>query len=254
MKPTRISRRLFRISCALIRTFYGKKEIVGMEKLPQKHAIIVANHCQLNGPLYGELFLPERCDIWCAGQMIRLRDVPQYAFTDFWSQKPKWQQPFFRVCSYLIAPICSFLCSHARVIPVYRDTRILSTFRETVKRLEAEKLVLIFPEKDEKFNNILYRFQENFVDIARPYYKKTGVELSFIPMYIAPRMKKAFVGDAIQWHADAPAEEERTRISSACADAITNLARSLPRHTVVPYRNVPRRNYLTNQDITEVPK
>ena len=31
------------------------------------------------------------------------------------------------------------------------------------------------------------------------------------------------------------------------------MARALPLHTVVPYRNIPKRYYLTNKDVTKVP-
>ena len=59
---------LFKVIKTTIRLFYGKMEIEGIENLPEQNAIIVANHTQMNGPIAGELFLPENCDIWCAGQ------------------------------------------------------------------------------------------------------------------------------------------------------------------------------------------
>ena len=107
--------------------------------------------------------------------------------------------------------------------------------------------MLIFPEKDEKYNNILYKFQDKFIDVAKLYYKKTGIELNFVPMYIAPKMKKAYIGEGITFNSQNPIEEERKRICNYLSDEITRIARELPEHIVVPYRNIPKKYYLTNK-------
>lgn len=245
---------IFRVVRFLVRLFYGKTNIIGIENLPADNTIIVANHTQMNGPIVGELFMPKNCYIWCAGQMMHLKEVPAYAFKDFWSQKPKWTQPFYRLLSYIIAPLASCVFSNARTIAVYRDTRITSTFKKTVKMLGDGRNILIFPEKDEKYNNILYKFQENFIDVAKLYYKKTGAELTFVPMYIAPKLKKAYIGKGIKFNAQNDMADERQQIAAYLADEITRIARELPAHTVVPYRNIPKKHYLSNKDVTEVPR
>ena len=245
---------LFQIIKGLVRLFYGKMEVLGMENLSQENAIIVGNHSQMNGPIAGELFLPNNCYIWCAGQMMNWKEVPDYAFSDFWSQKSKYTKPFYRVLSYIITPVCACVFNNARTIAVYRDMRIMSTFKDTIKMLQRGANILIFPEKDEKHNNILYKFQENFIDIAKLYYKKSGIRLTFVPMYIAPKLKKMYIGKGIVFDEKNNIEEERARIATYLSDEITEIARELPSHKVVPYRNIPRRHYLTNKDITEVPR
>ena len=73
-------------------------------------------------------------------------------------------------------------------------------------------------------------------------------------MYIAPRLKKMYIGKGIIFNGENSIEDERKRISAYLADEITDIARKLPLHTVVPYRNIPKKYYLTNKDITEVPR
>jgi len=245
---------LFQIIKRLVRIFYRKMSVVGLENLPEKNAVIVANHTQLNGPICGELFMPENCYTWCAGQMMNLKEAPEYAFSDFWSQKPKWTHPVYRTLSYLIAPVATCIFNNARTIAVYRDMRIMSTFKESLKMLQNDRNILVFPEKNEKHNNILYVFQENFVDVAKLYYKKTGISLTFVPMYIAPKLNNMYIGKGIRFDSTNSIEEERKRISDYLSDAITSIARNLPEHTVIPYRNIPKKYYLTNKDITEVPR
>ena len=185
---------------------------------------------------------------------MNFKEVPKYAFKDFWSQKSKWTQPFYKLVSYMIAPLSVCIFNNARTIAVYHDMRIKSTFKDTLQMLQDGANILIFPEKDEKHNNILYRFQERFIDVAKLYYKKTGISLTFVPMYIAPKLKKIYIGKGIVFDNENNIDEERKKISAYLSDEITRIARELPLHTVVPYRNIPKRYYLTNKDITEVPR
>lgn len=237
---------LYRVIKGLVRIFYIKYEVEGTENLPDEPCIVVGNHTQMHGPLACELYFPGRRYTWCAGQMMHLKDVPDYAFEDFWSQKPKYTRRLYRILSYLIAPLASYIFNHADTIGVYRDGRILSTFRETVQRLNEGASVVIFPEHDVKHNNIVYEFQEGFVDIARLYFKRTGQELKFVPLYIAPNLHKMYLGKPIRFCSSASKAEEHNRICQYLMDEITQIARSLPEHTVVPYRNIPKKDYPSN--------
>ena len=49
---------LFRIIKGLVRLCYPKIRAVGVENLPDEPVIIVGNHCQMNGPIVGELYVP----------------------------------------------------------------------------------------------------------------------------------------------------------------------------------------------------
>lgn len=235
----------------LVWLFYPKMKIFGTEKLPDEPVIIVGNHCQMNGPIACELYFPGNRYTWCAGQMMNMKEVPAYAYQDFWSHKPKYSKTFYKLLSYLIAPLASYLLSRANTIAVYRDSRIISTFRTTVNKLSDGASVVIFPEHDVERNNIVYDFQDKFIDIARLYYKRTGKELAFVPLYIAPKLKSMHLGDPIRFSADAPIDKERHRLCDYLMNEITDIARGLPEHTVVPYRNMPKKYYPKNTSFEE---
>ena len=238
---------LFKIIKWLVKLFYPRIRVEGVENLPDEPVVIVGNHCQMNGPIVGELYVPGEPYIWCAGEMMQLKTVSEYAFRDFWSRKPKWTHPWYRLLSHVIAPIAVCVFNNARTIGVYHDARILSTFKNTVKTLQEGKSVVIFPERDVERNHVVYDFQDKFIDVAKLYYKKTGKELAFVPMYIAPGLKKLCLGKAIRFCAGEPMDAERNRICTYLMDEITAIAEALPEHTVVPYRNVPRKAYPTNR-------
>ena len=237
---------LYRVIRALVWLFSPKMKTEGVENLPEEPAIIVGNHTQMYGPIACELHLPLRRYTWCAGQMMHWREVHAYAYEDFWSQKPKAVRWWFRLLSYLITPVAVCVFNNADTIPVYRDNRVISTFRTTIRWLEEGASVVIFPEHDVKFNRILCDFQERFVDVARLYYRKTGRALSFVPLYIAPRLKKMVLGAPIRFDPEKPIDQERRRVCGYLKAEITAMAEALPRHVVVPYRNIPKKLYPTN--------
>lgn len=242
---------LYRIIKWLVWLFYPKMKVYGAENLPEGPCIIVGNHTQMNGPIACELYCPGEHYTWCAGEMMHWGEVQSYAFRDFWSQKPKAVQWWFKFLSYLIVPLSVCVFNNANCIGVYHDARIMSTFKETIAKLRGGARIVIFPEHDVPRNHIVCDFQDRFIDVARMYCKKNGAELPFVPLYVAPNLKGIYFGKPVYFDSSAPLETERRRICERLMDDITDMACSLPIHTVVPYRNIPKRLYPKNKS-TEV--
>ena len=230
----------------LVKLFSPRYVCAGAENLPEEPCVIVGNHCQMYGPIACEFYIPVPRRTWCAGEMMHLREVPDYAFHDFWPHKPKRVQWFYRLLSYLIAPLSVLVFNNAETIPVYHDSRVITTFRRSLAALEEGVSSVIFPEHEVAYNGLLWDFQDKFIDLARMYHRKTGKALCFVPMYIAPRLGKLVFGAPIRFDPAAPIAGERERIKTALMEAITALALAQPRHTVIPYPNIPKQDYHEN--------
>ena len=239
----------YKIIIGVIRLLYPKFEAVGVENLPNEPVIIVSNHAQTNGPIACELYSPRMRYTWCVGEMMTLKEIPAYAFKDFWSQKPKYTHPFYKALSYLIAPLANIIFNNANTIAVRHDARIFSTFRKTLAKLHAGVDIVIFPEYDSPHNNVIYNFHDRFIDVAKLYHKKSGKEICFVPLYIAPKLGKMYYGKPIRYQASNSTDEERVRIRQYLMDEITSIATSLPTHTVIPYRNIPKKFYPKNRPL-----
>ncbi len=238
----------YRVIRWLVCVFYPKIQVIGKEKLPGEPVILVGNHAQMNGPIIGQLYPPRESDIWCAGEMMQWKEVPGYAFSDFWSRKPGYSRWFYRLLSYVITPFSVWVFNNANTIGVYRDARILSTFKNTVKVLQQGKDVIIFPEHNAPSNHIINAFQDRYIDVARLYYKRTGKSLAFVPMYIAPRRKAVYLGTPVYYRPDVDMDTQRKDITAHLMREITETAIRLPKHTVIPYRKVPGVAYSSNQE------
>ena len=237
---------IYRVIRRLAWLFSPKYRLEGAEHLPDGPCVIVGNHSQMYGPIAAELYTPGKHYTWCAGEMMNRKEVAAYAYQDFWSGKPKAVRWFYRILSHLIVPLSLCVFNNAHTIAVYHDTRLISTFRDSIEKLREGNRIVIFPEHYEEHNNIVHDFQDKFIDLARFYYKKTGIELSFVPMYLAPKLKMICYGRPIRFQADADIKKGRRRICDALMDAITEIAVSLPEHTVIPYPNISSRYYGKN--------
>ncbi len=250
-KKNKFSYGCYRVIRWFVKLFYPRIQVMGAENLPDEPCLVVANHSQMNGPIACELYFPTDRYTWCAGDMMHLKDVPAYAYQDFWSNKPKGIRWFYRILSYIIAPISVCVFNNAQTIAVYRDARCVSTFKNTARRLANGTSVVVFPEHGVSNNHIVCDFQDRFIDIAKLYHRQTGKSLAFIPMYIAPALKTMYIGEPTYFCPDLPLAEERQRIKAYLMEEITKIALGLPPHRVVPYHNVPKREYPMNTDIAE---
>ena len=239
----RVSKGLYRCIRKTLEWVYPSTRVVGTENLPEGPCIIVGNHAQIHGPIACELFIPGLHYIWCAAEMMHLKEVPAYAYQDFWAEKPRSVRWLFKIASYLIAPLSVCVFGNANCIPVRRDSRAISTFRETLERLDEGARIVIFPECRTPGNGLVWQFQNGFVGVARMYYARTGKVLRFVPLYVAPTLRTLALGEPIAFDPHAPAAQERERICAELMKAITRTAHSLPDHIAVPYPNLPRRDY-----------
>ena len=234
---------IYKIFYSCFKRKYKNLQILNLENIPTEASIIVGNHSKIHGPVLAETKFPHNKKTWCIGNMIHLKECPNYIFQDFWSRKPKWTHWFYRFLSIILAPLFVHIFKNADIIPVYKDTRGISTFKTSVKELKNNNHIIIFPEEHKPFNNILNDFQTKFIDIAKLYFKDTGKELSFIPMYNAPTIKTVIYGKPIKFDSSDKIENQRKIICNYLKKEITELAKSLPTHTVIPYENIRKKFY-----------
>ena len=110
---------VYRATCGLIRLFYPKPTLEGLEHLPEGACVIVGNHAQMNGPIIADIYLPGDRSIWCTSEMMHLREVPAYAYEDFWwSKKPIAVRWLYKIASYAIAPLSVCIFNNAHCIGV----------------------------------------------------------------------------------------------------------------------------------------
>ncbi len=231
---------LYKICAFFVKMFYKKVEYVGLENLPKEPCIIAGNHAQMHGPIINELYFPTPKVIWCDAPMLDKKAFPKYAYDNFFGGKPNLFQKIF---VHLLKPIIVKIFIDSDTLPVYRDIRIVKTYKGTTDFLQDGKNIVILPECPEEFNEITNKFNEYFVDVARLYFKTYQIELSFVPMYYCKSENKMLFGVPIKFDGAMSIESERTRICEHLILEITRLAKTLPTHKVIPFNAVPKKDY-----------
>ena len=227
--------------CAFFLKMIDKKvKYVGLENLPNEPCIIAGNHAQMHGPIINEFYFPTDKKIWCDAPMLNKKDFPKYAYVNFFGGKPNL---FQKILVGLLKSVVPNGFSSSDALPVYRDMRIMKTYKATTDILEEGVNVVILPECPEEHNEITNKFNEYFVDVARFYYKHTKKELEFVPMYYCKELKKTLFGTPIKFNVNSPIESERKRICEYLMKQITILAKTLPPHKVIPFNNVKKKDY-----------
>ena len=239
----------FRFLRGIVKLVYKKYKVETKEDLREPGNIYVSNHAQIHGPLGQYLYFPQKRFVWVIGQMCNRKEVSQYAMDDFWSHKSKWTKWLYRLFSIIIvAPLGSYLFGRADTIPVYKDARLRKTMTQTIKCLDQGNDVIIFPECRTPKSKYIYQFQEHFIDVARPYNRKTNKDLYFYPMYTCHDLGRILIGTPIKYNPDNNIENERNRINNYLQEEIAKLGESLPNHTIVPYVNMNKKYYKKSKE------
>lgn len=231
---------LYKICAFFVKMTYKKPSYEGLDNLPSEPCIIAGNHAQMCGPIGNELYFPTEKRIWCDAPMFDKKVFPKYAYDNFFGGKPNFFQKFL---IWVLTPIIVRVFNDADAMPVYRDMRIMKTYKSSIDCIEQGMNVVILPECPKEFNEITNKFNEYFVDTARMYYKSTQKELSFVPMYYCKKLKKMLFGVPIKFDGTAPIETERKRICAYLMDEITRLAKTLPVHKVIPFNPIPKKDF-----------
>lgn len=224
----------FRVLFFFVRIFYGKVKVDIKEPL-EKGSIFVANHAQINGPIVSYLYHPNPKKIWVISDMCHIKTVPSYAMEDFWGHKKKPFRFFYRILSFVIAPLSVHIMKNGGTIPVYKSMAISKTFQKTMQSLFNEEDVIIYAENRNPFNHIINAFSENFVDVAKIYYKRYQKRLHFYPVYICPKLRRMVIGEKVTFDETKDIVVERSNIIRHLQSQITSMALELPRHKVIPY-------------------
>ena len=229
---------MFRIIFFFVKLFYRVPKVIYEEELSHDRPIVyIANHCKAHGPVAFYLLGKKNIRIWCTNEIMYWKTCPKYCYDIFLNggAKPKAFRWFYHLVSYIMTPLCIIVFRGAETIPVYYDTRLVTTYNKTAQTINEGRDIVIFPETPPELNDYLNKFNIGFIDTARFMKKKTGKEVVFVPTYLAPSIKTLIVGKPIEYDYSKDVKEQRIELVEKLQNEITRLAMKLPQHKVEHY-------------------
>lgn len=189
---------IWRVTRAILRPFIKKKVTFLGEGFVNK-CIIVSNHDNKSGPLTYDVSLPVNHARWGAGEMLGNYKSRYHYLRDVLYIQKNGKNPVLATIKSIFEAIFSpAIYKGMRVLPTYTDARILATINDSVKILDKDMAIAVYPEDSSKgYFDVMTKFFSGFVLLAQKYYKKTGEDLPVYPVYCSRKNKHIIVGKPV---------------------------------------------------------
>lgn len=205
--------------------FFGKIDFLSLSgDIPEK-CIFVCNHEAKMGPMAYEIALPVFNVKWGAHQMLGnyksrwlyLRDV-------FYMQKKGWKKFPASFVATFEALFSKMIYKGMKLIGSYPDVRLRTTIKNSVKVLDDNKAITIFPEDSNNgYHTIMTDFFPGFVMLSEQYYRLRNEDLPIYPVYYSHKMKKMVVGVPVYLQPLINKGMDRTQICEYFKELVNNL-------------------------------
>lgn len=221
---------LYRIVSFIIKPFY-KNEVIWTVPQPKENVIFVANHTRTYAPIAIHLNITRPMRPWVNAHTLTFRDAYKLYYHKIgYNYRPKLLRGFLLI---FLTPLINLFLRGLDPIPVYYDTRLMTTFEKSIHTLQDNYDIVIYPEKNippaHKFVNDM---NNGFVHLAQHYYKETGKCLKFYPVYSAQSLKKILIGEPIAYNPDINIRVQRQAVVDHLISQINHMGASLPEHKV----------------------
>ncbi|NLH01162.1 MAG: hypothetical protein GX488_04550 [Clostridiales bacterium] len=191
-----------------------------------KPSVFVCNHDRAYGPIAMCAHFELSSDIrpWINAQVLSAKEAPAYIRQDYWWDADKWYAPVMDyTAAYACALILPPILRGSGCIPVYHDTGVISTLRQSVKMLSEGKHILLFPEHPTGYRTYGERIFDGFVSVGRLYYAKTKETVNFYPTYVDWENKVIRVGRPVAYDPEIKYEEMVRRTTAAVEEYFKKL-------------------------------
>ncbi|MGI5878679.1 MAG: hypothetical protein ACOX7W_08735 [Christensenellales bacterium] len=185
----------------------------GAEKVAAP-AVLVTRHQNLYGPITIMAWYPVGLRLWVIDKLA-IPELCREHYRTFVGPVRLRLGPFLsRVFAALYAPLVVQLARSANSIIVYRGKReIIKTLEESVQALSQGEILCLSPDIDyTSTESGAVNMYTGFVHLARIYFKRTGKNLPFYPVYTSRRVDSIEIGDPIYLDPDKPFTEEKERV------------------------------------------
>lgn len=217
---------IFNIVRCFLRLRYKKPQIINLAGDIEDRSIVVVNHSGKNGPPALDIRYPKFTVKWGAHEMLGnyfsrrayLRDI---LYIKKYGRKPG----FWTTFKASFEAIFSLrIYRGMRFMPTYQDGRFATTLRNSVKVLDANMSVMVYPENsNEGYKDVLTEFFPGFVMLAEKYYRQKGEDVPVYPVYYSIKKRIMAIGKPLYVQDMVKEGLDRYQIAQRYCDAVNQL-------------------------------
>ena len=208
-----MGKRFYRFAGGLIRAFSHRMKTEWEVPFEEGPCVFVANTVGFMGPIEMIVKFSERkrCHPWVNDELLDAKRIPAYARKDCWWKPGSFFEPVLNVTvPYIAAALIPPLLKSVPYVPVYHDQRIMLTLRQSIRVLEKDGALVIFPEMPNARLSHHEWISTGWLRLGEMWYRSCGRALKMYPVHI-DREKHVFKVAAPIWYDPARrfAEQEK---------------------------------------------
>ena len=179
--------RFYKLAGATVRLFSHRMKTEWETPFEEGPCVFVVNHAGNHGPvdMCAKFPLREKLHPWVNSEMLSAKEIPDYARKSRWWKPDGFFAPLLNVTvPYIAAALMPAFMKSIPYVPVYRDQRIMLTLRQSVRILQKDHYLLLFPEIPGSRKNSRPRINTGWLRLGQLWYKASGRALKMYPVYV----------------------------------------------------------------------
>ena len=194
--------RLYHFLGGAVRMFSHRMKTEWEVPYEEGPCVFVVNHTGSSGPInmFSKFPLRKQCHPWINDGILHAKTVPEYVRKDQWWKPGGFLEPLYKVTvPYIAAAVMPPILRGTPYIPVYNDQRIMLTLRQSIRVMQKDESIVIFPELPSRWMTHHEWISTGWLRLGELWYKANGRALKMYPVHI-DRKKHVFKVAAPVWY------------------------------------------------------
>ena len=182
-----MGKRFYQFVTGTVRLFSHRVRTEWEVPFEEGPCVFAVNHVGVTGPvdMCAKFSQRDNLRLWINEEMIDAKKVPAYVRKDFWWKPNGFFAPVLNATvPYLAALFMPPILRSVNHIPVYHDQRIMLTLRESVRALQREEHLLLFPEQPGGRRSPGRRINTGWLRLGELFYRNSGRALKIYPVHV----------------------------------------------------------------------
>ena len=129
--------------------------------------------------------LRDKCRPWINNGMLERKEVPAYVRQDFWWKPGCFAEPLLNATiPHIAAVVVPPILRSVNYIPVYHDQRIMLTMRQSIRAMQHDECLIIFPEQPSGWRSHHNWINMQWLRLGELWYRSSGRALKLYPVHI----------------------------------------------------------------------
>lgn len=213
--------RFFEFLRKAIMFFTGPMDTIWQEEFDGEPSIFVCNHDRAYGPIAMCVQFDHCKELrpWINHEVLSFKTMPPYVRQDYWYPPDKWYTKILDyTAAYFYSLIIPPIMRGSACIPVYHDTKVMSTLRASVDAIRQGHHIMLFPEHPSGYGEYSADVFTGFVSLGRLVQRRTGKTVSFYPTFVDWKAREIRVGAPIRYNSQENFELQAENISHTVAE------------------------------------